>query len=75
MGVNDKLKYHRHLEPIVQADIEYIRRKDAHYDASWKKRDGVGAFFTIVRPWDRLESISPSAGYDVFQNFGEEGLE
>jgi hypothetical protein len=73
--VNDKLKYHRHLEAIGQADVEYVRRKDAHYDASWKKRDGVGAFFTIVRPWDRLESISRSVGYDIFTKIREEGLE
>jgi hypothetical protein len=45
MSVNDKLKYHRHLEAIVQADVEYVRRKDTQYDASWKKRDGIGAFF------------------------------
>jgi hypothetical protein len=75
MIVNDKLKYHRHLETIVRADVEYVRRKDAQYDASWKKRDGVGAFFTIVRPWDRLESISRSVSYDVFAKIREEGLE
>ena len=59
----------------MQADVEYVRHKDAQYDASWKKRDGVGAFFTIVRPWDRLESISRSVGYDIFANIREEGLE
>ena len=75
MSVNDKLNYHRHLEAIVQADVEYVRRKDAQYDASWKKRDGIGAFFTIVRPWDRFESISRSAGYDVFTKIREEGIE
>jgi hypothetical protein len=75
MSVDDTLKYHRHLDAIVQADVEYVRRKDAQYDASWKKRDGVGAFFTIVRPWDRLESISRSVGYDVFAKIREEGLD
>jgi len=43
--------------------------------ASWKKRDGAGAFFTIARPWDRFESISKTAGYDLFAKIGEEGLE
>jgi hypothetical protein len=75
MSVNEKLKYHRHLEAIVQADVEYVRRKDAQYDASWKKRDGVGAFFTIIRPWDRFENISRSVGYDVFAKIREEGLQ
>ena len=75
MSGNEKLKYHRHLEAIVQADVGYVRRKDAQYDASWKKREGVGAFFTIVRPWDRFESISRSVGYDIFAKIREEGLE
>jgi hypothetical protein len=75
MRVEDNLKYHRHLEAIVQADVEYVRRKDAQYDASWKKRGGGGAFFTIVRPWDRLENISRSVGYDVFAKIRDEGLE
>lgn len=75
MTTNEKLKYHRHLDAIAQADIAYIRRKDAQYDASWKKRDGAGAFFTIARPWDRFESISKGAGYDLFAKIGEEGLE
>jgi hypothetical protein len=75
MSLNEKLKYHQHLDAIVQADVEYVRRKDAQYDASWKKRAGVGAFFTIVRPWDRFESISRSASYDVFKKIREEGME
>jgi hypothetical protein len=33
------------------------------------------AFFTIVRPWDRPESISRSVGYDIFAKIREEGLE
>ena|SRR5882762_3810620 len=75
MATTDKLKYHRHLDAIAQADIAYIRRKDAQYDASWKKREGAGAFFTIARPWDRFESISKRAAYDLFAKIGEEGLE
>ena len=75
MSTPDKLKYHRHLEAIAKADIAYVQRKDAQYDASWKKREGAGAFFTIARPWDRFESISKSAGYDLFAKISEEGLE
>jgi hypothetical protein len=75
MPTDEKLRYHRHFDAIAQADIAYIRRKDAQYDASWKKRDGVGAFFTIARPWDRFESISKGAGYDLFAKIGEEGLD
>jgi hypothetical protein len=43
MTTNEKLKYHRHLDAIAHADIAYIRRKDAQYDASWKNRDGRAA--------------------------------
>jgi hypothetical protein len=75
MTASSKLEYHRHLEAIVQADVEYVRHKDTQYDASWKKRGGEGAFFTIVRPWDRFESISRSAGYDLFAKVREEGLD
>jgi hypothetical protein len=75
MNAGNKLRYHRHLEAITQADMDYVRRKDAQYDASWKRRGGAGAFFTIVRPWDRFETISQGAGYDLFQKIQEEGLD
>lgn len=74
MEAADKLAYHRHLEAIAQDDIAYVRSKDEQYDASWKKRGGVGAFFTIARPWDRFENISRAMGYDVFAKIREEGL-
>jgi hypothetical protein len=75
MTAVEKLQYHRHLESISRADIDYVRRKDAQYAASWKKREGAGAFFTIARPWDRFESISKSAGYDIFGKIRAEGLQ
>lgn len=71
----DLLKYHRHLESVARADIEYVQKKDAQYSASWKKREGAGAFFTIARPWDRFESISKSVGYDIFAKIQQEGLQ
>lgn len=83
--MTDTLGYHRHLEAVQVADLEYVRRKDAQYAASWKRRGGVGAFFTIVRPWDRLENLlerlperlaarGEAAQYDVFRAIREEGL-
>ena len=74
MSGEDKFRYHQHLEAIAKRDIEYIKPKDAQYDASWKKRGGVGAFFTIVRPWDRFDSICKTVGYDIFAKVREEGL-
>jgi hypothetical protein len=68
------MRYHRHLEEIAVADIDYVRKKDTQYQASWKRRGGVGAFFTFARPWDRLESIAGSANYDIFKVIRHEGL-
>lgn len=67
--------YHNQLAGIATKDLEYIRRKDTQYQASWKRRGGPGAFFTFARPWDRLESIAAKAGYDVFGVIDREGLE
>jgi hypothetical protein len=58
--------YHEMLDDIVQADTDYVRAKDKQYDSSWKRRGGVGAYFTIVRPWDRLENFAKAQGYDLF---------
>lgn len=66
--------YHKHLQDIVDKDIAYVRKKDVQYSASWKRRGGPGAFFTIARPLDRWESISAGAGYDIFKKILSEGL-
>jgi len=69
--------YHRHMRAIAEADIAYIEKKDVQYAASWKQRGGIGAFFTIVRPWDRLErmlAMRDEWAYDIFDAIGGEGL-
>lgn len=66
--------YHRHLRGVAAADVAYVEKKDAQYDASWKKRGGPGAFFTIVRPWDRLASMVERHGYDVFDILEREDI-
>jgi hypothetical protein len=85
----EHLKYHRHLGQIADADLNYIKLKDCQYDASWKKRGGPGAWFTIVRPWDRLSTFmeQPKEGggfmdgiprwnqHDIFGAVRAEGLE
>lgn len=55
--MNEWARYHRHLGKIADDDLNYIKRKDVQYKGSWKRRGGTGAFFTIVRPWDRLEGM------------------
>jgi len=72
--MTDSLQYHRHMDAIVREDVKYLRTKDTQYNASWKKRSGPGAFFTIARPWDRLENISRMSGYDIFSIIEDEGL-
>lgn len=57
MTDNPNLAYHQHIGKIAENDINYVRKKDAQYDASWKRRGGPGAWFTIVRPWDRLSQF------------------
>lgn len=52
-----ELEYHYFLDGIVAEDVDYVRRKDAQYNASWRQRGGVGAFFTIVRPLDRMMNM------------------
>lgn len=79
MTDKNKFAYHDHLSDIVEADMDYVKRKDVQYDSSWKKRGGVGAFFTIVRPWDRLASmmaeIRPAwSQFDLFGAIAVEGL-
>jgi len=60
--------------------------KDKEYASSWRQRNGVGAYFTIVRKWDRIENAAqaktfmdkPVQQYDLFQRFEldrrEEGI-
>lgn len=50
--------YHQYLGQIADEDLNYIKRKDVQYAASWKRREGPGAFFTMARPWDRFENIA-----------------
>jgi len=69
------LAYHRHLDGIVQRDLSYVRKKDTQYNASWKRRGGSGAWFTIVRPWDRLENIVSGQHHDIFSAIHKEGLD
>lgn len=86
--MTDKLSYHRHLETIADADVSYVRAKDTQYAGSWKKRGGVGAWFTIVRPWDRLENMvthprtsthdevtRTAQPHDIFEVIAAQGLE
>lgn len=57
---------------IVAADIAGVAHAQFTYKDSWKKRGGVGAFFTFARKWDRLENGLQAYGYDVFRAISED---
>jgi len=56
----------QYLEEIAKEDLAEIRRKEATYKGSWKKRGGLGAFMMAVRKSDRLEEITTGFRYDIF---------
>jgi hypothetical protein len=54
--MDEKLKHLDYLARITQEDAKILTVTDQQYNASWKQRGGVGAFFIMARKWDRLES-------------------
>ncbi len=46
--------------------VDLLIKKNSEYGASWRRRGGVGAFFTIWRKADRLEAQLKSRGYNLF---------
>ena len=80
----------RQLERMLALAEHQVRKtfeKDKEYASSWRQRLGVGAYFTIVRKWDRIENAAkattfrdkPVHPYDLFQRFEldrrEEGIQ
>lgn len=40
---------------LPEEDIIQLRKKDEEYGGSWKRRGGIGAYFSAVRKIDRIE--------------------
>lgn len=55
-----------YLEAVLMDDLRNILSTDVGYNASWKKRGGVGAFMMLARKWDRLEPRAEKYSYDIF---------
>jgi len=53
------------LRDILNEGVDLVKKKDAEYGASWCKRGGVGAFFTIWRKIDRLEEQLKRVQYNI----------
>lgn len=59
------MSYMDHVRAVALAGVAVIVEKTRTYGPSWKRRGGPGAWFTTVRPWDRLETIVERHGGDV----------
>lgn len=53
------------MQKLQDDTLAMCRKKDAEYGASWCKRGGVGAFFTIWRKADRLEEQLRMRGFNM----------
>lgn len=58
-------RYRQIAENMVR-DLATLVHKNEQYGESWKRRGGKGAWFTLVRPWDRLEEMVRAAEDDIF---------
>lgn len=56
-----------YLDRVLDTDRSFIIRRDQEYNASWKRRGGVGAFMMLARKWDRMEPMVAEFGYDIFK--------
>lgn len=59
----DHMKF---LELVASVDIQELKKKEATYKGSWKKRGGVGAAMMTLRKIDRIENMLEQFSYDVF---------
>lgn len=67
------MSYIDNLAVVANKDVEELKRKDAEYGGSWKRRGGVGAFMMAARKWDRLEEQLKNNGYDIFTSIEKDG--
>ena len=71
------MKHMDHLEAVAASDVATVRRKEATYQGSWKRRGGVGAFMMMARKWDRIEGLLAEReeetfrAWDIFWMIGE----
>lgn len=62
------------MRRIANELIDVCLAKDGEYSASWCKRGGIGAWFTIVRKLDRLENQMKINGFNVLDVQEDENL-
>jgi hypothetical protein len=59
--------FRNNLKKVAERDVTALEESRKLYGDSWKKRGGVGAFFTIVRKIDRFENLCKAKNYDLFE--------
>jgi hypothetical protein len=67
MSTQNTLKHLDYLLRIATEDAKITAVTDTQYGGSWKRRGGMGAFFTLARKWDRLEARLTDNQYDIFR--------
>jgi hypothetical protein len=65
------MQHLEYMQGVADEDVRELRRKEATYKGSWKKRGGVGTFMMMARKWDRLEPMAKERAYDVFAEPGD----
>lgn len=55
------------LQKVANNMVSLLQSKDQTYRGSWRKRGGRGAWFTMIRPIDRLEKIVEQHDDDIFK--------
>lgn len=54
------------MQTLQDETLTLCQKKDSEYGASWCRRGGVGAFFTIWRKADRLEEQLKKVDFNIF---------
>ncbi len=54
------------IRKMLVEGVNLLEKKNAEYGASWCRRGGVGAFFTVWRKIDRLEEQLKRADFNMF---------
>ena len=57
----------QYLQGVAVGIVNTLHEKEHHYQGSWQKRGGPGAFMMLARKWDRIEAISKDYNFDIFQ--------
>jgi hypothetical protein len=55
------------LRKLANRNVDLMIQKDGEYGASWRKRGGAGAFLTMSRKIDRIESMMEKYNNDIFK--------